>query len=138
MKAIRVRKRQYRRDRGGFFSMELALTLPILGIVLMALFEFSMLCFARGEVVEASRVGARKAMLAGATQEGVENEIRKVLNPRLQGSMQVGVELGEQSGDVGIVAVIVPMNAASPDLLWTVGYSLKGRNLIAEARMIKE
>ena len=135
---VRTRKRRCRRDRVGILSIELALTLPILGVVLMALFEFSMLFFARGSVVEATRVGARKAMLIGVTQQGVENEIRRTLIPRLQKSMRVGVELGEQTGDVVTVAVRIPMNVAAPDLLWPIGYSLKGRTLYAETRMIKE
>lgn len=118
--------------------MELALTLPILGIVLMGLFEFSMLFFARGAVVEASRVGARKASLPGVTAEDVEREIRKVLDPRLQRSMEVGMELGTRSGDVVAVAVSVPMGHAAPDLLWPIGYSLGDRNLHSETRMIRE
>jgi Flp pilus assembly protein TadG len=52
------------RPRVGFLSMELVFTLPILMVVLLGLFEFSMLFFARGMVVEAARVGARKASLA--------------------------------------------------------------------------
>jgi Flp pilus assembly protein TadG len=136
---MRVQRRQDKtRRRGGFFSMELALTLPILGVVLFALFEFSLLFFARGEVVEACRVGARRASLPGATEEDVDEEIRRVLNPRLQQNMQVDVELGRHSGDVVTVAISVPMGAASPDLLWPIGYRLGGRQLFAATRLVRE
>ena len=118
--------------------MELALTLPILGIVLMALFEFSMLFCARGSVVEASRVGARKASLPGATVDDIETEIRSVLDPRLQHLMQVHMLGGERSGDVVAVAVRIPMSSAAPDLLWPIGYALEGRSLYSETRMIRE
>ena len=112
--------------------------MPILGILLMGLFEFSMLFYARGSVVEASRVGARLASMPGADAEAVENEIRRVLNARMQQGLRVDVELGERTGDVVAVVVCVPMEAASPDLLWPIGYSLVGRDLIAETRMVRE
>ena len=119
-------------------SMELAMTLPILGMVLFALFEFSLLFFSRGMVVEASRVGARTASLPGVTRETVEAEIRKVLDPRLQEHLQVHVDAGQRTGDVVVVAVTVPMSDAAPDLLWMIGYGLDGRDLYGETRMIKE
>jgi hypothetical protein len=118
--------------------MELVMTLPILGIVIFALLEFSMLFFARGSVVEASRVGARMASLPGATEQSVEDEIRKVIQPKLQNNLQVNVQLGENTGDVVSVIVMVASTEASPDLLWPIGYSLKGKQLIAETRMIRE
>jgi hypothetical protein len=127
-----------RRLRRGYLSLELVMVLPILGVVLMGLFEFSMLFFARGSVVEASRIGARTASLPGADRQSIEAEIRKVLSPRLGQTMRITVDAGERTGDVVAVGVSVPMGSASPDLLWPVGYSLAGRNLYCETRMIKE
>ncbi len=127
-----------KRRRSGVLSMELVLTLPILALLLAGLLEFSMLFFARGEVVEASRVAARKATLSGVTLEDVEDEVLKVLHPRFHDSVQVDAELGEKSGDVVVVAVTVDMSAAAPDLLWPIGYSLQGRPLLSETCMIRE
>lgn len=126
------------RSRRGVLSLELILTLPILLIVLMGLFEFTVLFYSRSLVVEATRVGARKASLPGATAESVEEEIRNVLSPRLQTGIQVGVDVGLHSGDVVVVSVQTPMTSASPDLLWPIGLSLNGRNLYSETRMIRE
>ena len=68
------------RSRQGFVvSIELALVLPVLLLVLLALLEFSLLLFARSAVVEASRVGARKATLLGASATGVADDVRRVL-----------------------------------------------------------
>ena len=92
MRIVRKQQQEKRQRRRGFLSMELVLTLPILFTVILALFEFSFLFFARGEVCAACRAGARKATLPGVTVDEVENEIRKVLAPRLQESLQVGVE----------------------------------------------
>lgn len=126
------------RRRGGYLTMELVLTLPILAIVLLALFEFSMLFFARGVVVESCRAGARQGTMPGATPQSVEAEIKRVLTPSLLAGLQVNYIPGQYSGDVVQVAVRVPMTDASPDLLWPVGFSLSGRNLLAEVSMIKE
>ena len=131
------RRRQVR-SRAGVLSMELVFTLPILGLLLLGMFEFTCLFFARGELVEASRVAARKGTLPGVTTQDVEDEVRKVLNPRLHDSLQVDSVLGEKSGDIVAVAVSVDMNAAAPDLLWPIGYSLQGRQLLSETRMIRE
>ena len=127
-----------RHRRTGVLSMELVLTLPIVALLLAGLLEFSMLFFARGEIVEASRVAARKASLPGATLENVEDEILKVLHPRFHDSLQVDAELGARSGDLVAVAVTVDMSAAAPDLLWAIGYSLRGRPLLSETCMVRE
>lgn len=132
------RKRQPAKGRRGVLSMELVLTLPILFILLLGLFEFTMLFYSRSLIVEATRVGARKASLPGATEQSVQDDVLQVLSPRLQTGIQVGVDLGTHSGDVVVVTVQTPMSSACPDLLWPIGVSLNGRNLYSETRMIRE
>ena len=127
-----------RQKRRGVLSMELVLTLPILFMLLLALFQFMMLFYSRSLIVEASRVGARKASLSGATEADVEAEVRRVLVPRLQQGMQIQVDFGEWSGDVVTVSVAVPMTSASPDMLWPIGFGLAGQNLFSETRMVRE
>ena len=124
--------------RRGVLSMELLLTLPILTVLLFGLLEFSLLFFARADVVDASRAGARAARLYGATAESVEEEVRFSLGGRLAPHVRVQADLGEKTGDEVRVAVEVPMAVASPDLLWMIGYSLQGRELLCETRMAKE
>jgi Flp pilus assembly protein TadG len=118
--------------------MELVMTLPILGIVLFALFEFSMLFYARSHVVDACRAGGRIACLNEATPSAVEQTVLRSLKPSMRNSAQVRVDLGEESGDWVRVDVIVPMNQTAPNLLWPVGFDLKGREIYAETRMVKE
>ncbi|MBL6706353.1 MAG: pilus assembly protein [Planctomycetaceae bacterium] len=127
-----------RKDRSGMLSAELIMTLPILAIVLFGLFEFALLFTARGELSEASRVAARKASIPGVTYDAVEEEIRRVLSPRLQRTMEVSIDQGQRSGDVVTVAIACNMNSASPDLLWPIGYSLKNRKLYEVTKMIRE
>ena len=118
--------------------MELVLTLPILGVVLFGLFEFTWLFYSRSLVVEASRVGARKASLPGATLSDVERDVRRTLPQGLQRQLRVVGDVGEYSGDVVWVGVEVPMQSAAPDLLWPIGVGLAGRNLYSETRMVRE
>lgn len=126
------------RRRRGVLTMELVLTLPILGVVLLGLFELTLLFYARGFVVEASRIGARTATLPGATTADVESNVQRILPPRMQTQAQVRVHLGEHAGDVVTVGVEVPMAAAAPDLLWPIGAGLRGRNLYSETHMVRE
>jgi hypothetical protein len=124
--------------RKAVLSMELVLTLPILGMVLFGLFEFTWLFYSRSLVVEASRIGARKASLPGATLLDVEHDVRRTLPAGLQRQLRVVGDVGENSGDVVWVGVEVPMQSAAPDLLWPIGVGLAGRNLYSETRMVRE
>ena len=126
------------RSRRGYLSTELVLTLPILMIALLGLFEFGVLFYARSGLVEASRAAARLATLRGAAQEDVEYEVRRILSQPLQRGMWIDYVPGVQSGDVVTVGIHVPMTSAAPDLLWPIGYSLRGRELYAETSMVKE
>jgi hypothetical protein len=118
--------------------MELVFTLPILGVLLLGLLEFSLVFFARADVVEACRAGARKATLHGTTQQDIEDEVRRVLAPGLQNGLRVDANLDAATGEVVTVAVSTPMSDAAPDLLWPIGFSLEGRQLYCETRMVKE
>lgn len=138
MKLKRIHKHKKQTERSGFVSMELALVLPIFGIVMFALLEFTLLFYARADVVEASRIGARLATLPGVSQENIEQEVLKILPPQLSQGAVIQAEMGENSGDVVMVAVSIPMTLASPNLLWPIGYDLKGQNLYSETRMIRE
>lgn len=127
-----------KRKRRAFLTAELVLTLPVLGLILFALFEFSMLFSSRASVQDAARAGARRATMSGAQAADVENEIRVKLPERFRKDADIRIQPGQHTGDVVTVSVTVPMNAAAPDLLWPIGYRLRGRTLVAETKMVKE
>ncbi|MGE0376457.1 MAG: TadE family protein [Planctomycetaceae bacterium] len=118
--------------------MELVLTLPILGILLMGILEFTMLFFAQGTVAEASRLGARRATMQGVSEEDVQEQVRYALGRHLSAAADVQVRGADVSGEPVAVAVAVSMSAASPDLLWPIGFRLEGRTLVSQTRMVKE
>ena len=134
----RQNDRAKRRKRSGMLSAELVMTLPLFGIILAGLFEFALLFQARSELAEATRAGARIASLPGVRVDQVRQEVRRVLSPRLQQTMDLAVDPGQKTGDVVTVAIAINMNVASPDLLWPIGYSLKNRQLYQSTRMIRE
>ncbi len=138
MRMMKPSSAQSRFSRRGILCIELVLALPMLAIVLFGLFEFSLLFFARGSVVDAARAGARHATLPGVRIDDVKREVRRTLNHQLRDSAQIQVRTGKHPGDPVEVAVLVPMRSASPDLLWPVGYSLQGRYLFSRTRMIRE
>lgn len=124
--------------RRGTMTMELLITLPILFVLLLGIFEFSFLMYARSDVVQAARAGARLATLNGVEEDDVRSEVGRALAGKFQAAYQVRSTLGTYPGDEVIVTVRVPMTAAAPNLLWPLGYSIRGRDLIAETRMVKE
>jgi hypothetical protein len=127
-----------RHPRRGVLSMELIITLPIFGLLLMGLFEYSLLFASRGDVVDACRSGCRRGTLAYATPEDVEEQVRRSLGSTLGPHAIIDSELGEYTGDEVVVTVRVPMSAASPDLLWPIGFGLRDRELSCQSRMVKE
>lgn len=126
------------RRRRGVLSMELVLTLPILLVMLLGLLEFSFLLSARGEVVHACRAGARVAALHGVTPDDVQLEVERTIGGQFRSDCTVETLLGEYTGDPVVVTVRVPMTAAAPNLLWPLGYNIRGRDIVAQTRMLKE
>lgn len=124
--------------RGGLLTMEMILVLPILFTVLMAVFEFSILFFARSSVVQACRAAARRASLGVADQAEIEDVVRRVLSPNLQYNHTVYYIPAERAGEITTVGLTVPMSTAAPDLLWPVGFSLQGRFLAEETSVVRE
>ena len=127
-----------RRRRHGVLTIEMIMVLPILITVLMGVFEFSILFFARSSVVQACRVAARQASLGVADQADIENVVNQVLSPSLQHDHEVYIIPAQRSGEITTVGLRVPMAVAAPDMLWPIGFSLQGRYLAEEISLVRE
>lgn len=118
--------------------MELIFILPILMVMLLGMSEFALLFYARGQVVDAAQAGARLATLHGVDEYAVVREVKQKLPSHYGSTTQVASQLGRHAGDEVVVTVKLPSRVASPDLLWPIGYSLIGREIVAQSRMRKE
>ena len=125
-------------NRRGTLTLELVMVLPILMILLMALVEFTLLFGAREQVVDAARAGARIASLHGVTENDVVQEVKSSLPISYGETAMIVSEMGNYSGDDVIITVAMPMNVASPNLLWPIGYNISEQQIVAQARSRKE
>jgi Flp pilus assembly protein TadG len=124
--------------RGAILSMELVLVLPILMLLIFAVAEFSMLTSAQTRVSDAARHGARVLSMSGGSSSEIQLLVTQMLGPNLANGCQVEVHPGKFAGDTGLVRVTVPMQNATPDLLWMTGFSVRGRSIRIEAPMVME
>lgn len=113
--------------RRGFLSLEILLSLPVVALLLVGLFEFSCLSCGYGSVARASQAGARIAARPGTSVAEVSTAVEQSLGESLAADAEIRCEPADAQA-VGIVCrVRVPMTACAPNLLWLVGFDLQGR-----------
>ena len=134
-----------RKLRRGVLTLEFALLLPILLLVLMAVVQFSTYLLGMQAIQASALVGAREATLPGATQSVVQQAVERSLGGwRFQGDIDaVQVEpAGWESLPTGSsVAVTVSVDAdkaALNALRGTPGFDLAGKKIRARYVMRKE
>jgi hypothetical protein len=110
----------------GQASVELALALPLVALLLVALLQAGVLLRDQLLVVQAAREGAREAAVSPRT-ERIDRAARRAA-PGL--GLDVRVERGPRTGDLATVTV-----AARPTRLPFVGRTLGGRRIEASATM---
>ena len=136
---MRTRNPKHSARLGALLSAELVFTLPIVMGAFFALVEISMLWIANHRLEAACRAAARVASIQGTDQADVQSAATESLGrPALVRSHSLRVERGRHSGDPVWVEVRVPMRAAAPDLFWFLGFSLEGRQLVAQCVMRRE
>lgn len=126
------------RRRGAVLTMELLLVLPFFLLLIFSLVEFSMLSAAQARLASAAQAGARYMSISGAAESAVQERVVQVLGADLSAACSVAVQPAEYAGETGYVSVALPMQAASPDLLWIIGFGLAGRMLECRAGMVAE
>lgn len=124
--------------RGAVLSMELVLVLPLFLLLIFSLVEFSMLTAGQARVASAAQAGARYMSLSGAEESAVQARVAQVLGSDLSAVCSIAVQPANYVGETGYVTVSVPMQSASPDLLWFIGFGLAGRSLEMRAGMVAE
>lgn len=124
--------------KGAILTMELILVLPLFLLLLFAIVEFSLLTSAQQRISDAARVGVRKICVANATEATVCREVLHSLGPSLAANATINITRPPRQGEIANVRIAVPMNNATPNLLWIAGFSVNQRHLIADAPMVRE
>lgn len=113
--------------RRGFLSLEIVLTLPVVTLLLLGLFEFSCLTSGYRSVARASQAGARVAAQPETSSVDVTTVVEQSLGEQLAATAEVACESAVAAAPETICRVRVPMRACAPNLLWPVGFDLEGR-----------
>jgi len=140
--AVRRRLRGFIRQRRGAETIELAVTLPLLLVVVFTGFEYGWAVLKSIQLDHAAREGAREAALSGATIASVQDRVSTVLtnsgitpgavsvtmNPNDPGSTSAGSSI-----TVEVQAEYAAIQLLGLDRLMPLPSILKGR-----ASMVKE
>lgn len=140
--AVRRRLRGFIRQRRGAETIELAVTLPLLMVVVFTGFEYGWAVLKSIQLDHAAREGAREAALSGATIASVQDRVSTVLtnsgitpgavsvtmNPNDPGSTSAGSSI-----TVEVQADYAAIQLLGLDRLMPLPSILKGR-----ASMVKE
>lgn len=76
--------------------------------------------------------------LSDASVEQVRANVTELLGSNLARNASIEVTTGAKSRDLVNVRVLIPMQNATPDLLWITGVSVRNRTLTVDAPMIRE
>ena len=128
---------------GAILSIELLLVLPVLAAMCFGVAELSLLLMAMQRVQSASSAACRVATLPATDPVVLERAVRDaaaraLAKASLVRTYEIRFQLGQYAGDPVVVEVRVPMKAAAPDLLKIVGFTLEGRQLVAQTVMRKQ
>jgi Flp pilus assembly protein TadG len=125
--------------------VELILVLPILLLLLLGMFEFSLLLTAREHLLLASREGARTAARGGNDREVAATVERTLGTGRLAAAAGVEVQRFDHHPELPFagrqpvaVRVHVSVTQVVPDLLRWAGISFRHHELLATTVMEQE
>lgn len=124
------------RDRGGVAAVEFALIAPVFVMIILSMIEFGRVIMVQQLLTNASREGARRAVIEGASNTEVQTLVDSYLSNASVSGVTVGVAPSDLSnvgfGDAVVVSVSVPFDSVS----WSgVGWFLSGSTLQASTTM---
>lgn len=124
--------------RAGLAMTELAVCLPVLGLIILATVESSSMIFVQQSLSVAAYEGARAALAPGSKTSQVEQQCRQILTDREINDARVAVTPANLSdADEGVwIRVEASAPFSSNSLLG--GWLFSSRVLTASTEMIKE
>ncbi|MFZ5829229.1 MAG: TadE/TadG family type IV pilus assembly protein [Planctomycetota bacterium] len=137
--------RPCRRERRGVAAVEFALVAPLFFLLVIGMIEFGRAVMVQQIITNASREGARIAVLDGTTGSEVQNTVENYLTGVAVSGATVTVQPAEPStagyGEPVTVTVEIPFSAVSWVPLPNIPFSdvdLKSRKLVATTVMRRE
>ena len=130
--------RRVRKGRRGAAAVEFAVVLPVFVILVFGMIEYGRMVMVQQVITNASREGARKAVLDGATTSSVQTAVTSYLTSAKVSGGSTAVSpnpTGAASGDPITVTVSIPFSAVSwlPSPMY-----LGGKTLSASTTMRRE
>ncbi|MGQ0848736.1 MAG: TadE/TadG family type IV pilus assembly protein [Actinomycetota bacterium] len=119
------------REVGGV-ALEMALTVPTLIIVLLAVLEVAVVARLQLELVAAAREGARVAATVPDPSQAV-TAVQKAIGPRLADRVRVVVDRPQVVGRAAVVSVVIRHRLVTPLLRW-ITVDLRGRGVMRVER----
>jgi Flp pilus assembly protein TadG len=135
---VQTAGRSVRKRRRGAAAVEFAIVLPVFVILVFGMIEYGRMVMVQQVITNASREGARRAVLDGATTSSVQSAVTTYLtNAAVNGgSAAVSPDpTAAASGDPVTVTVTIPFSAVSwlPSPMY-----LGGKTLSASTTMRRE
>lgn len=129
-------RRDRRHNRRGAVAVEMAVTLPLLFLVVLASVEFGRMNVIRHTVDNAAYEGARKAIVPGASAADADNEARRIMS--IIGAQGVTVDITPAVIDIDTpeINVVVSVECSENGLL--TPFFFAGKRLAGEVTMRRE
>jgi Flp pilus assembly protein TadG len=135
---VQTPRRAVRKRRRGAAAVEFAIVLPVFVILVFGMIEYGRMVMVQQVITNASREGARKAVLDGATTSSVQSAVTSYLTSAKISGGSATVSPNPTSaaaGDPVTVTVSIPFSAVSwlPSPMY-----LGGKTLSASTTMRRE
>jgi Flp pilus assembly protein TadG len=134
----RLQRGQRFANRCGAAAVEFAIVAPVFFLLVIGMIEIGRALMVQQVLINASRVGARQAVTAGATTSAVQNAVKDYATSVAVPSVSVSVTpdpAAAKSGDTMTVTTSVNYNSVS----WLASpWFLGGKTLTASSKMRKE
>ncbi|TWT55143.1 TadE-like protein [Rubripirellula amarantea] len=133
-----IRSRRKQTNRRGVATVELAVCLPVLVLLVFGAIEASSFIFLKQSLNVAAYEGVREAVRVGSSNGNGQNRAENILNARSVNDFNVAFLNGDVSaidrGEDVVIEVSAPTNSNSP----LVGQFIPNRTLTARVVMVKE
>jgi Flp pilus assembly protein TadG len=135
-----MKRAAFHRCRRGAESVEAAVALPTLLLVLFGGFEYGWAVLKSVQLDHAARIGARAAALSGTSAQDVSNQVQQALNASGIADATITFEPTDPSSAVAGDAIVVKVEApyASNRLLGLSRLMPLPSRLTGRAAMVKE